>query len=438
VVIGALLILLQAPRPESLRLLLRRTLEGLRRHGTGTDLVQGPAPESGVPQSPASHRTTEAVLDVLGILGLIFNAVILLCFAVGLVVLWTDPSMDLATKAVTTGLGGALAVPEFLLLRGIRTAKVLGPPVVITLVAAVIAIALSIPPSPAPWIGLVAALLALVGCRWYLRARRRLACSAAGSTTISGDQGPRQHPNAPLAAVGGASAAPNRNPWSPSELWLAYVVFPVLLYALGFAFYGIASVGDASPDIYELAGLEAEVLTLWIALLYLIGRKRVSWSALGLRPFPLRYLLVLPVSAVADLVVLGTFSMSLLPTLPALQAYEASLAPYFETPPLAPFLLFLGPVVVAPIVEELLFRGFFFTGFRSYIGPIGAAIISALLFSLAHSFLVFSPFSIQLSPSQALGAFTGGLVYAGLRHDSDSVFPSMLAHAGWNLLMVSL
>jgi membrane protease YdiL (CAAX protease family) len=118
------------------------------------------------------------------------------------------------------------------------------------------------------------------------------------------------------------------------------------------------------------------------------------------------------------------------------QEYQASLEPYIEPSSATIFLLFFGAVVMAPVVEELLFRGFFFTGFRSYLGPAVAAILSALLFSLAHAFPIFFPFALALHPTQALGAFLGGLVFAGLRHDSDSIFPSMLAHAVWNLWVI--
>jgi membrane protease YdiL (CAAX protease family) len=111
------------------------------------------------------------------------------------------------------------------------------------------------------------------------------------------------------------------------------------------------------------------------------------------------------------------------------------LDPYFEHSGVAIGLAILGTVVMAPVVEETLFRGFFFTGFRSHIGPLGAAVLSSVLFSLPHAFPVFFPFSLNLNPTQALSMFLAGLIWAGMRHESDSVFPSMLAHAAWNFMV---
>jgi membrane protease YdiL (CAAX protease family) len=189
--------------------------------------------------------------------------------------------------------------------------------------------------------------------------------------------------------------------------------------------------------LIELAGIEAELLALWVVFLYLVRRKGLPWSILGIRPFSLRSLLVIPVTTVVQYWASGVFNTGLLPLLPAVQTYQASIDEYVQPSYVSIALAFLGVVVLAPVGEELLFRGFLFTGFRSYVGPVAAAVVSALLFSLWHMFPLFFPFSLNLHPTQALNTFLCGLVYAGMRHDSDSVFPSMLAHAVWNLLVLA-
>tara|TARA_B110000467_G_scaffold113532_1_gene103954 strand:- start:1180 stop:1683 length:504 start_codon:yes stop_codon:yes gene_type:complete len=47
-------------------------------------------------------------------------------------------------------------------------------------------------------------------------------------------------------------------------------------------------------------------------------------------------------------------------------------------------MLFLGFVLLGPLFEEFLFRGFLFKGLENSIGGGGAVIISSLLFSIPH------------------------------------------------------
>lgn len=77
--------------------------------------------------------------------------------------------------------------------------------------------------------------------------------------------------------------------------------------------------------------------------------------------------------------------------------------------------------VVAPIGEELFFRGFFFGALRNWRGPWPAAIITGLVFGAIH--LGSAPVS-QLVP---LAFF--GFVLCLLYHRSGSLFPCIVLHA---------
>lgn len=54
-------------------------------------------------------------------------------------------------------------------------------------------------------------------------------------------------------------------------------------------------------------------------------------------------------------------------------------------------LLVLAAVVLAPVAEEVFFRGFIFGGLKNSIGFSGAAIFSSLLFALVHMMWASSP-----------------------------------------------
>jgi uncharacterized protein len=77
--------------------------------------------------------------------------------------------------------------------------------------------------------------------------------------------------------------------------------------------------------------------------------------------------------------------------------------------------------VVAPISEEILFRGFIFTALRSWRGTIPAAVITGLLFGAVHA---GSAPVLDLVPLAALG-FGLCLLY----RYSGSLYPCIVAHS---------
>jgi membrane protease YdiL (CAAX protease family) len=86
-------------------------------------------------------------------------------------------------------------------------------------------------------------------------------------------------------------------------------------------------------------------------------------------------------------------------------------------------ILLLG--IVAPLSEEILFRGIILKGLVSRYSPTKAILISAILFSLFH-----------LNLYQFFGAFMIGLLLGYLYFRMKSVLPCILAHSITNLLAV--
>ena len=83
-------------------------------------------------------------------------------------------------------------------------------------------------------------------------------------------------------------------------------------------------------------------------------------------------------------------------------------------------LLFLL-VLVAPLTEELLFRGIILRGFLSRYSVMTAVSVSALLFALFH-----------LNPWQFVGAFALGLVFGWWYVETGSLVPCLIGHAVFN------
>ncbi len=84
---------------------------------------------------------------------------------------------------------------------------------------------------------------------------------------------------------------------------------------------------------------------------------------------------------------------------------------------------FVAAVLVAPLFEELAFRGLVYTTLRIRFGPGLSAVVSAALFTLLH---VYSPLGM-------LTLFTGAVVSALVYERTRSLLPSIIAHAVNNL-----
>lgn len=89
-------------------------------------------------------------------------------------------------------------------------------------------------------------------------------------------------------------------------------------------------------------------------------------------------------------------------------------------------LLFLVAVVVAPLFEELLFRGFLFTGLeRSRLGAWGTILLTTAVWTGIHG---------QYGPSELTLVFALGLALGLARSRSASVVPPIAMHVTVNLV----
>lgn len=88
------------------------------------------------------------------------------------------------------------------------------------------------------------------------------------------------------------------------------------------------------------------------------------------------------------------------------------------------FAAFLMICVLAPIFEEVLFRGVILKGMLNHkVNPIIAIIISALIFGIAH-----------MNPWQFIGAGTLGAIFGFVYYRTKSLFLPILLHALNNIL----
>lgn len=204
--------------------------------------------------------------------------------------------------------------------------------------------------------------------------------------------------------------------------WLAFVgVFSAINYSARFT--------SGKPDknvLYTygaaLSGLIEIVIILGIVLLIARGRSKREYFALR-RPVSWGR-----AAGISVLVLIGVFAFAgiLEPFLKPGQ--EQGLVPdKWEPAHAGAFVLnFIVVALLAPVVEELTFRGIGYTLLERF-GRIAAVLLVGLLFGLAHGLVEALP---------VLAAFGAGLAY--LRARTDSVYPGMVVHACFNALVLTL
>ena len=206
---------------------------------------------------------------------------------------------------------------------------------------------------------------------------------------------------------------------------LAWLCFVLGLTALNYL--GRFAAEDTPDDIaYQWTSSIGVVvqfgLMLGVLLLITIGlpkrelfalRRPRSWKrALGLAAAALAAIYVVSLAYTGLLSLLGDFD----PT------EEQGLVPDdWDSSRAAPFVaFFLAVTVLAPVVEELTYRGLGFSLMVPY-GVVLAIVGTGLLFGLTHGLLIGLP---------VLAFF--GIVVGWLRARTDSVYPGMLLHATFN------
>ncbi|MGH4117915.1 CPBP family intramembrane glutamic endopeptidase [Clostridium sp.] len=99
----------------------------------------------------------------------------------------------------------------------------------------------------------------------------------------------------------------------------------------------------------------------------------------------------------------------------------------FEEQAISPILLILSLVVIAPIYEEIVFRGILLRGMANKINPNIALVVSALFFAVVH-----------LNIAQGINAFLLGLITGFIYLKTESIYLSIFAHFVNNLLAITV
>ena len=92
----------------------------------------------------------------------------------------------------------------------------------------------------------------------------------------------------------------------------------------------------------------------------------------------------------------------------------------------------LGVIVLLGFVEEGIFRGILFYGFKTKFTPFFTVTLTSLIFGIFHFVNLFEGAEFNATLYQAIHAGAMGFLYASLRLKIGAIWPLMLIHGFWD------
>lgn len=251
---------------------------------------------------------------------------------------------------------------------------------------------------------------------------------------VPGPPPPRTPPfSVPVDLRDGSPAGALQVPFSVLDAMLAVLIYLVGQLVAGLVLAALAFVTEvplAGPALL-LAGLGGQVLGLSLVVGYLLARRRLTWRVLGpVRPGRRQIGLGVVVGVVGTVLAYGVNAGLVLLT-GAQDPVEQEVLRELLAGGSAMLLAITMAVVVAPIAEELLFRGLLFAALRRRLGLWPAAIGSSAVFTAIHVEVVLS------QPVALAGLLTLGVVLAWAFQRTGSLVVPVVAHAVFNALSVT-
>ncbi len=190
---------------------------------------------------------------------------------------------------------------------------------------------------------------------------------------------------------------------------------------------GLRKIGLDSLIAGTLAGLFLALVAL-ITVYFALRKYNLSWKAIGFnyskgvsnnRKTIILYIFVLLVVAGVNL----AFMYLIVDINPNSRSGDIKDPTLFRV-----LIAYASAVVVSPIYEEILYRGFLYQAFRNSIGKSMAIVLSAILFSLVH----LPSYDILLIN------FINGILLALIYEKTKSIYSPIIVHGGFNGCLLTI
>ena len=217
-------------------------------------------------------------------------------------------------------------------------------------------------------------------------------------------------PANPLTAA--AEPAPSV-PWTVRDTWLGLALMVIVILGAAVVTALLPEKGFWRP--LALVLLEPMML---IPVALILWHRHASWKYLGFRRFAWDgmalgcglVILIYPIIILHNLALVEL----------GIETQGDSITALYQQMN-APLAFLVAGVLLAPIAEEIFFRGFLFTGLRQRYGVIKALLLSSAIFAGFHFQLV-----------AIIPTFLMGCVLAYARHRTGSIWPGIILHFSIN------
>lgn len=207
--------------------------------------------------------------------------------------------------------------------------------------------------------------------------------------------------------------------WVFVSLLAAQQIVIFVLWALKGMKVPVSSINETVLTTVLAACIYVITIGLVIGLPWLIKKKRVTAEDIGLHRLPFwRDILMAPAGLVVYLVLSAVLMLAISALFPGFDSNQhqdtgfSSITQQYQL-----ILAFITLVVIAPVAEEVLFRGYLFGKLRKIVPVWIAIVITSLLFAAIHG-----------AWNLAIDTFALSVVLCLLRLSTGSLWASMLLH----------
>lgn len=183
--------------------------------------------------------------------------------------------------------------------------------------------------------------------------------------------------------------------------------YPVLIGTIAF-----------SPDTIYGIIFDVLVSILFIGICTLVNYRKGQRMEWNFRPITIRQICL-------PLIVLFIFSLGINKPVNNVISHLVNHHPELSNPADRPFHV-IGALLIAPVVEELIFRGIMLKGLLTRYSSMKAILISALIFGISHGY-----------PLQAWGACVVGIILGWVYYQTKSIGTTILLHSLVNLAVTT-
>jgi uncharacterized protein len=198
-------------------------------------------------------------------------------------------------------------------------------------------------------------------------------------------------------------------PWKPIDNWIGVLILGLMDVGL----LVIALQGERG-QIAQSGLLAIVQLAFLLPVVVIFAWRRIHWKHLGFGAFSAGTMGIGCGLLIASYAIILLHNLLLVNL--GIDTQGEAIAELFAALE-SPVWFFIVGALLAPLIEEIFFRGFLFQGFRARYGWVSGMLLSSGIFAVAH-----------LDPVSLIPTFILGCVLAYLYHRSNSVWPGVILH----------